>query len=142
MTQIFAFLLPLIFAYTMNQNAETIAIKSILHKQQIAWNSGDIDAFMQGYWNSEDLEFSSENGITKGWNNTLNRYKNAYPTSEKMGKLYFTLSNVNFTNDSIATLNGKWELSRKNDNPKGSFKLTFKKFDNNWLIIKDSTTSE
>ncbi|MDA0682557.1 MAG: DUF4440 domain-containing protein, partial [Bacteroidetes bacterium] len=66
MTQIFAFLLPLIFAYTMNQNTETIAIKSILHKQQIAWNSGDIDAFMQGYWNSEDLEFSSENGITKG----------------------------------------------------------------------------
>jgi len=126
----------------MNQTNDIDNIKFVLHQQQSCWNNGDIDGFMEGYWKSEDLEFISENGITKGWDNTLNRYKKAYPTSEKMGKLEFKLGDVDIKNDSIATLNGKWELIRKTDNPKGSFILTFQKIDSNWIIIKDYTTSE
>ena len=36
----------------------------------------------------------------------------------------------------------KWELIRKDDNPKGSFSYAFKKIENNWLIICDYTTDE
>ena len=97
---------------------------------------------MKGYWNSEGLEFTSENGVTKGWKNTLDRYQKSYPNKEAMGTLQFELGVVNFITKTSATLNGKWELIRKSDNPKGSFILTFNKIEGQWFIIKDYTTSE
>jgi len=61
---------------------------------------------------------------------------------ESMGEFRFEILDVNLTSDTTATLNGKWELIRINDNPKGRFILNFQKFENNWLIIKDYTTNE
>jgi hypothetical protein len=59
-----------------------------------------------------------------------------------MGQLKFDFLNVKINPDSIsANLTGSWELIRKEDNPKGEFWLNLEKFDNNWLIVKDSTTS-
>ena len=52
------------------------AISEVLSRQQLSWNIGDIDNFMLGYWNSEDLIFtSSKNQPTYGWQATLERYK-------------------------------------------------------------------
>ncbi len=125
-------------------NANEIdAIKQILTTQQICWNNGDIDGFMLGYWNSEKFKFSSENhGTTYGWKNTLERYKESYPTKENMGKFSFEILDVKLTSDTTAILEGEWGLIRKNDNPKGSFTYIFQKIENNWLIISDYTTDE
>jgi hypothetical protein len=122
--------------------SEIDAIKKVLATQQICWNNGDIDGFMLGYWNSEKFEFSWVNGTEYGWENALKKYKISYPTKESMGEFRFELLDVNLTSDTTATLNGKWELIRINDNPKGSFTYIFKKIENNWLIIKDYTTEE
>ena len=126
----------------MNHNSEISDIKSVLQKQQIAWNNGNIDGFMLGYWNSEKLEFVSESGVTKGWRNTLDRYKNTYPNKGLMGVLKFEILDVKLLSETTANLKGKWKLIRKNDNPKGSFTLTFNKIEGQWLIIKDCTTGE
>lgn len=142
MKQLFVFFLSILFACNMNQPDFITEIKSVLEKQQNAWNNGDIEGFMQGYWQSEELIFESENGITKGWRNTLERYKKEYPNKEEMGSLVFEILDVKLKSDSIATLKGEWELIRKNDNPKGGFLLNFNKIDGQWLIVKDYTTSE
>ena len=142
MNIIFTLLLTILFADDMNIQTEISKIKTVLTEQKSCWNNGDINGFMQGYWNSEELEFSSENGVTKGWENTLERYLTSYPNTATMGTLQFQLGKVKIQNDSIASLNGKWELIRESDNPKGSFILTFNKIDGQWLIIKDYTTSE
>jgi len=122
---------------------EIESIKKMLTDQQKCWNNGDIDGFMEGYWNSEELIFTSAKHMPAyGWQNTLERYKNSYPTKENMGELKFEFLNVKINSDSTtAQLKGCWELIRKEDNPKGEFWLDLKKFDDNWLIIKDSTTS-
>ena len=64
-----------------------------------------------------------------------------YPTKESMGKLKFEIYDVKLTSEKTAILNGKWELIRINDHPQGNFWLDLEKFENNWLIVKDSTTS-
>ena len=140
-------ILPLLFllifsSCSMNNATEIDAIKQVLTTQQIYWNNGDIEGFMLGYWNSEKFEFSSENGTTYGWENTLERYKESYPTKESMGELSFEILDVKLTSDTTAVLDGEWELIRKNDNPKGSFTYIFKKIENNWLIISDYSTNE
>ncbi len=142
MRNLFAIFLTLFIACNMNHNSEISDIKSVLQKQQIAWNNGNIDGFMLGYWNSEKLEFVYESGITKGWRNTLDRYKNTYPNKGLMGVLKFEILDVKLLSETTANLKGKWKLIRKNDNPKGSFTLTFNKIEGQWLIIKDYTTSE
>ena len=130
--------------YTVKQDPFKIdAIKKMLTTQQECWNNGDIDGFMEGYWNSEELIFTSAEHIPAyGWQNTLERYKNSYPTKESMGKFKFDISDVKLTSKKTAILNGEWELIRKNDNPKGEFWLNLKKFDERWLITKDSTIEQ
>ena len=121
---------------------EIEAIKEILTTQQNYWNNGDIDGFMLGYWNSKNLVFTSlKHEPTYGWQATLERYKISYPTKPKMGNLKFQILNTKLTTLKTATLKGKWELIRKEDNPKGMFWLELEKFNTKWLITKDSTLS-
>ena len=153
MKQLFTLFLLILLSCSMNdtKTIETIkqdpfeidAIKKMLTSQQECWNNGDIDGFMQGYWNSEKLIFTSlSHKPAYGWKNTLERYKNSYPTKESMGEFKFDIYDEKLTSKRTAILNGKWKLIRINDNPKGSFTYIFKKIENNWLIISDYTTEE
>ena len=121
---------------------EIDAIKKMLTSQQKCWNNGDIDGFMQGYWNSEKLIFTSLNHKPAyGWQNTLERYKNSYPTKASMGEFRFEILDIKLVSDTTSSLFGKWELIRENDHPNGVFWLDLKKVDESWLITKDSTIS-
>ena len=121
---------------------DILAIKTMLNNQQECWNNGDIDGFMQGYWNSEELIFTSLNHKpTYGWKNTLERYRNSYPNKESMGEFKFEILDLKLTSSSTSTVKGKWELIREKDNPNGIFWLDIDKFDKDWLITKDSTVS-
>ena len=128
---------------TIKQDSKEInAIKKMLTTQQECWNNGDIDGFMQGYWQSEELIFTSaKHKPAYGWGNTLERYKKSYPTKASMGEFRFEILDTELTSKETATLKGKWELIRMNDNPNGLFWLDLKKIDENWLITKDSTIS-
>jgi len=127
----------------VSQNPTEIkAIKEILNAQKECWNNGDIDGFMEGYWNSEELIFTSlSHEPAFGWENTLERYKNSYPTKESMGELNFEFLDLKLISKNTASLKGKWELIRESDNPNGLFWLDLQKFDKKWLITKDSTIS-
>ena len=121
---------------------EIESIKKMLYTQQKCWNNGDIDRFMQGYWNSEKLIFTSlSHKPAYGWENTLERYKNSYPTKSSMGELRFEILDLELTSKTTANLYGKWELIRMKDHPNGLFWSDLEKFDENWLITKDSTIS-
>ena len=126
----------------MKQNPlEINKIKKVLEQQKKCWNNGDIDGFMQGYWKSKDLVFTSlKYKTTYGWEETLRRYQESYPTKSSMGELEFKIIKVNLTSKNTAKIEGKWKLI-KEKNPNGVFWLDLKKFDENWLIIKDSTIS-
>ena len=128
---------------TINQDPNDInAIKKMLSNQQECWNNGDIDGFMKGYWQSEELIFTSlKHKPAYGWNNTLERYQNSYPTKSSMGKLKFEILDLKLVSKTTASLKGKWELIREKDNPNGIFWLDIDKFDKDWLITKDSTVS-
>jgi hypothetical protein len=50
------------------------AVEAVLRAQEQSWNRGDIDAFVDHYWKSDELTFSSGGKTTRGWTETLNRY--------------------------------------------------------------------
>lgn len=120
---------------------EAAAINQVLEAQTAAWNRGDIDAFMAGYWKSDELRFASGGVITYGWKTTRDRYKRNYPDKATMGTLAFTIHEVKVLSADAAIVFGRWELTRKHDKPWGLFTLTFRKVDGAWLIVSDHTSS-
>ena len=115
-------------------------IRAVMDKQVVAWNSGDIDGFMSGYWNSEKLVFVSGDNVTNGWQPTLDRYKKSYDSRAKMGTLTFSGLDITVLSKDSAVVLGSWSLAREKDNPHGKFTLIFKKFKDGWKIIHDHTS--
>jgi ketosteroid isomerase-like protein len=120
-------------------NAEQ-QIRKVMNDQAQAWNRGDIDGFMRGYWNSDKLIFVSGDNVTRGWQPTLDRYKKSYDTQAKMGTLTFSDLEINMISKDAAVVLGSWSLARDGDNPHGKFTLTFRRFPEGWRIIIDHTS--
>lgn len=116
------------------------AVESILRVQEDAWNRGDLDAFVEHYWKSDALTFSSGGKTTRGWTETLNRYRERYPTAEKMGRLRLSELEITPLGDSAALVLGQWNLERESEPVSGIFSLVVRKFDGRWLIIHDHTS--
>ena len=130
-----------VFAQTEAAKAKISAeIRKVMAEQSDAWNSGDIDGFIKGYWRSDNLLFVSGDNVTRGWQATLDRYKRSYDTREKMGTLAFSGLEITVLSKDAAVVLGSWELKRANDKPKGKFTLTFRKLKGDWRIILDHTS--
>ena len=115
-------------------------ITLVLQNQQKAWNNGDIDGYMEGYWKSDSLKFIGKKGLTLGWENTLNNYKKSYPGKEAMGKLFFEMISFESLGNDVALVIGKWELKREKDNPNGYFSLIWKRVGGRWVIVADHSS--
>ena len=116
------------------------AILNLLSAQVEFWNKGDINQFMQGYWESDSLMFVGKNGVTYGYNKTLANYKKNYPDKANMGALKFTLLSVQALDEQHYSVIGKWELTRSVGNVGGHYTLLFKKINGQWKIILDHSS--
>ncbi len=122
------------------QTKTTKKILSILKVQDDSWNRGDIDGFMQTYWQNDSLMFIGKSGVTYGWQNTLNNYKKGYPDTAAMGKLDFTLINIKKLSRKYYHVIGKWHLTRTVGNLQGHFTLLLMKVKGKWFIIADHSS--
>ncbi|MEO6655951.1 MAG: DUF4440 domain-containing protein [Pyrinomonadaceae bacterium] len=125
------------FAQTDRASA---AIRKVMDDQAAAWNRGDIDSFMEGYWKSEKLTFISGTDVTRGWQPTLDRYKKSYDSRAQMGILTFSDLEFTILSKDAAVVLGSWSLAREKDDPHGKFTLTFRKFKEGWRIVMDHTS--
>lgn len=116
-------------------------LEAVLAKQAADWNNGDIESFMKGYWNSDNLTFSSGGKTERGWKATRERYLKGYPNREVMGKLSFSDLEVFSLGDSAALTLGRWKLDRK-EPVGGNFSLVWRKIAGEWLIVHDHTSAD
>ena len=125
--------------YSQDAKSED-SIRKVMEAQAAAWNRGDLEGFMQGYWKSEKLTFVSGVNVTRGWQPTLDRYKKSYDSRAKMGTLTFSGLEITMLGNDAAVVLGDWSLAREKDTPHGKFTLTFRKFKEGWRIIIDHTS--
>ena len=118
-------------------------IKHMLVSQVEAWNQGQIEGFMQGYWHSPELTFFSGGTVTKGWEPTLQRYRQRYQGQGKeMGHLDFQDLNIDLAGRRAAVVTGKWQLTMSDGKtPHGLFTLVVKKMPVGWKIVHDHTSA-
>lgn len=141
MKPFFILLLLCFSTHSFSQNKDEKQIRSILALQTQAWNEGDIERFMKGYWNNDSLMFIGQSGITYGYQQTLNNYKKNYPDKATMGELAFSnLKLKKISGDSYFVV-GKWYLTRKEKGDlSGHFTLIWKKIKGAWVIVSDHSS--
>ncbi len=120
-------------------NAE---IRAVLDRQVAAWNKADIDGYMQGYWQSDNMLFTSGGKVQQGWRAARDKYKAGYSTKEAMGTLAFSDVECNLLSGESAWIFGHWALRRAKDQPHGVFTLVMRKFPEGWKIVHDHTSAE
>ncbi len=117
-------------------------IRKVLDDQVAAWNRGDIAAFATGYNNSPDTLFIGKS-IARGYDQMLERYRNSYPTPEKMGKLAFSELEFHVLDARYVDVVGHFHLERTDaggGSADGVFTLLFQKTPKGWKIIQDHTS--
>src|ERR1700682_1781601 len=117
-------------------------IRHVLADQVEAWNQGNLESFMNGYWHSPELTFFSGATITQGWEPTLERYQQRYKGQGKeMGKLEFQDLKIDMLSPKAAVVTGKWELTMSDGKkPGGLFTLIVKRMPAGWRIVHDHTS--
>lgn len=123
-----------------SQSKDETEVRNVLAKQNAAWNRGDVDAFMVGYWENDSLMFIGKSGVTYGYKNTLANYKKNYPDTATMGKLTFTLIKVRQLSPEFFHVTGKYYLTRTIGDASGHFTLLFRKINGKWVIISDHSS--
>ena len=130
---------------TDEHKPEREAISSVLNAQQTAWNRGDVEAFLVGYWHSPELTFSGSSGVARSWDGVRARYKKNYPDKAAMGQLDFSELEFRFLGPDAALVLGKWHLKRQEDyvtgDTGGVFSLVWQRFPDGWKIIHDHTSA-
>ncbi len=123
------------------QPTETVKeeLTKILRVQANCWNEDDIEGFMQTYWNSEELTFSSGGKTTKGWQATLDGYKERYPAGN-MGRLHFDHLDITLLGGDAALVLGQWHLTYDAENKDGNFSLVLRKLEGGWKIVHDHSS--
>lgn len=127
--------------FSQNQSLEKVDIRNVLLEQQEAWNSGDIEGFMSGYWSNDSLRFIGKKGLTFGWKPVLENYKKSYPGKAGMGTLNFDKLQVELLCENAAFVTGSWKLTYPDKDALGGwFSLLFKKINGQWLIVADHSS--
>jgi beta-aspartyl-peptidase (threonine type) len=115
----------------------------VLDAQVEAWNRGDLEGFMATYWRSPDLVFCSGSTVTRGWDETLARYRKRYQSEgREMGRLRFDGLEVIPLGEDAALARGAWRLHMADGNePHGLFTLLLRRKAGAWRIVHDHTSS-
>ncbi|MGG8497661.1 YybH family protein [Tenacibaculum sp. TC6] len=121
------------------EEQEKQEILAVMKAQEKAWSNHDLEGFMQGYWKSDSLKFYGRNGITFGWQKTLDNYKKGYPTQEHSGTLNFTINDISKIENGAYFVMGEYHLARTIGDANGVFMIIFKRINGEWKIIADTS---
>ena len=130
----------LLMAISFQAEAQETEIRALLQKQTEAWNRGELEDFMEGYWKNDSLMFIGKSGITYGWQQTLDNYKRGYPDKTAMGQLTFTLIEIKRLSSKYYSVVGRWNLKRTIGDIGGHYTLLMKKINGVWVIISDHSS--
>ena len=119
-------------------------VRAVWTAQVEAWNRGDLENFMAGYWKSPDLVFFSNGTETRGWQATLDRYRARYQADGKqMGTLDFPQLEILTLGPEAALARGRWRVKMPDGKESsGMTSVVFRRLPEGWRIVHDHSSAE
>jgi len=125
------------------ERSDRAAVEGVLERQRLAWNRGDLDAYMDGYLRSSELVFTSGARIRRGWDETMAAYKARYGGDRAgMGTLSFEVISVQPVGADGAVVLGKWRLEGTPQAGGGVFSVVMERRPEGWKVVHDHTSAE
>jgi ketosteroid isomerase-like protein len=120
------------------------SVRMVLDRQVADWNKGDLDGFLNGYWNSPKVVFQSGGQRHVGWNAMRERYRSRYQALGKaMGQLEFSKLELESLGPDSMLARGDWRLTMPDGTkPGGLFTVVLRRFSDGWKIAHDHTSSD
>ena len=115
-------------------------VAEMLDEQADAWNRADLEGFLDYYWRSADLTFSSAGRTHHGWEATRQRYLRRYPSAAEMGWVDFSDIEIQSLAADAALVIGRWRVTADAESSEGNFSLVVRRIDGRWLIVHDHTS--
>jgi uncharacterized protein (TIGR02246 family) len=130
-------------ALALPAERDPAAVRAVLAAQQAAWNRGDLEAYMHGYWKSDSLVFFGGGEVTRGWRATLERYTRRYKSEGRaMGRLALEVQDVTILAPGQALARGAWKLALPEGSRRGLFTLWLRYFRRaGWRIVHDHSST-
>lgn len=132
---------------TSKQQDWKAAIQAVLDAQIVAWNRGDIDGFMAGYWNSPDFVYVGNKTVTRGWKAMLDRYHQSFTAADgktlPLGTLQLNDTQITSLGTGAALVWGTYTVVSPDRKRRGGlYTLVMRKFPEGWRTVYDRTSSE
>ena len=114
------------------------AIMNNFINQTLCWNKGDIDCYMENYYDSDDVRTIGKSGQTWGYEKIKELYKKGY-SPENMGQLHFDEMNLTRLSDKHYYVVGRYNLTydNKDEIRQGWFSVIMKKINGKWWMVSD-----
>ena len=117
---------------------------AVLEAQRVAWNAGDLAAFMTGYEQpGADITFVSPAGVRRGYAQLAEDYAARYADRAAMGTLSFRDLELRAIADTVVLAIGRFALLPAGEaaqEASGMFSLVLRRGDAGWRIVHDHTS--
>ena len=120
--------------------ASLAAIEQSLDAQREAWKNGDLDRFMDAYWDSDELIVITGDTQVAGCQAAFQHFQERYQAKgQEMGTL--TLKGpIQMLDSGYAVVWGEWQVVTSSQKRGGRFSRIYKKLPSGWRIVHESTT--
>lgn len=118
------------------------AVRALLAEQVAAWNRRDLEGYMRGYLRAPELRFFAGASVTRGWQETLDRYRKRYQSEGKeMGTLEMRDVEVQVLSPQHAFARGRWHLAfGDGKTAEGLFTLLLERQREGFRIVHDHSS--
>jgi uncharacterized protein (TIGR02246 family) len=116
-------------------------IRMLFEVSCAAWNRGDIDGYLAGYWHSDKVRWVSEGTVRYGFEAIATAYKSRFDTPDKMGTLEVANLEIQNLSGRDALVFGTWTQTIGAARRHGVFTVHTKKIDGRWLIVSDHSST-
>lgn len=105
-----------------------------------AWNSGDLEGYLAGYYDSEQTRYISNGKVIQGQQAIVDAYRARFPTPESLGQLALLELEVEPIGDRDGLVFGIWQHTRDGVTGSGAFTVHVRCFGGVWQIVTDHTS--
>lgn len=124
----------------MSHNS-TSALYDAFDTWTAAWNNGDLDGYLAGYWESEQTRYISNGKVIQGYTAIAESYKSRFGATADLGQLELTQFEVTPLSPADVLVFGVFEHRMDGRSSSGAFTVHLRNFDGEWLIVLDHSSS-
>lgn len=117
------------------------AIRKVFEDGCAAWNRGDLDGYLAGYWDSDKTLWISSGSLTRSSKAIVAAYKARFYTPQQMGKLSLTELEIDVLTTTDAIAYGYWTLVIEDKVAEGFFTVQLRKIEGRWLYVSDHSST-